>query len=268
MTIAAVAGVEPHEAGLASGLINTRQQVGGALGLAILAAVANSRTRLGGRGGQLAAGRADRGLPDGADGRRRVRDRRRAARATCSSTAARSRRTSTATWCRSRRSQEGAPDGDLQRAGLDPQLSSPGSRRMPEAAQAASARSPPSRVSYQARRVPAERAEAGVLPVVPQRAVGPVEHVVEVRVAVQRLDRGAQRRRASACRSSIRSQQRGRGLAVERLLGGELAPAAPRPRSRRRAPAASRGSSRSASWQSRSASPAATGSTGSPVAGT
>ena len=44
MTIAAVAGVEPHEAGLASGMINTSQQVGGALGLAILAAVANSRT--------------------------------------------------------------------------------------------------------------------------------------------------------------------------------------------------------------------------------
>jgi EmrB/QacA subfamily drug resistance transporter len=43
MTIAAVAGVEPHEAGLASGLINTSQQVGGALGLAILAAIANSR---------------------------------------------------------------------------------------------------------------------------------------------------------------------------------------------------------------------------------
>jgi predicted MFS family arabinose efflux permease len=44
MTVAAVAGVEPHEAGLASGLINTSQQVGGALGLAILAAVANGRT--------------------------------------------------------------------------------------------------------------------------------------------------------------------------------------------------------------------------------
>jgi EmrB/QacA subfamily drug resistance transporter len=43
MTVAAVAGVEPHEAGLASGLINTSQQVGGALGLAILAAIANSR---------------------------------------------------------------------------------------------------------------------------------------------------------------------------------------------------------------------------------
>ena len=43
MTIAAVAGVEPHEAGLASGMINTSQQIGGALGLAVLAAVANSR---------------------------------------------------------------------------------------------------------------------------------------------------------------------------------------------------------------------------------
>jgi EmrB/QacA subfamily drug resistance transporter len=44
MTVAAVAGVEPHEMGLASGLINTSQQVGGALGLAILATIANSVT--------------------------------------------------------------------------------------------------------------------------------------------------------------------------------------------------------------------------------
>jgi EmrB/QacA subfamily drug resistance transporter len=40
MSIAALAGVAPHEAGLASGLINTSQQVGGALGVAIASTVA------------------------------------------------------------------------------------------------------------------------------------------------------------------------------------------------------------------------------------
>jgi EmrB/QacA subfamily drug resistance transporter len=44
ISIAALAGVQPSEAGLASGLFNTSQQVGGALGIAALSAIATSTT--------------------------------------------------------------------------------------------------------------------------------------------------------------------------------------------------------------------------------
>jgi len=44
ISIAALAGVQPAEAGLASGLINTSQQIGGALGIAALSAVATTTT--------------------------------------------------------------------------------------------------------------------------------------------------------------------------------------------------------------------------------
>ena len=51
--LAAMGDVEPHEAGLASGVVNTSFMMGGALGLAVLVAVSDSRTA------HLAAGGAD-----------------------------------------------------------------------------------------------------------------------------------------------------------------------------------------------------------------
>jgi predicted MFS family arabinose efflux permease len=45
LTVTVMAGVAPNEAGLASALLNTGQQVGGALGLAVLGTIAISSTR-------------------------------------------------------------------------------------------------------------------------------------------------------------------------------------------------------------------------------
>jgi EmrB/QacA subfamily drug resistance transporter len=45
ISIAALAGVEEHRAGLASGLLNTSQQLGGAIGVAIASSVAASHTK-------------------------------------------------------------------------------------------------------------------------------------------------------------------------------------------------------------------------------
>jgi MFS family permease len=56
MTLA-MSGATPSDSGLASGLVNTTQQVGGALGLAVLATLATSRTdRLLAGGASIASG--------------------------------------------------------------------------------------------------------------------------------------------------------------------------------------------------------------------
>src|SRR5208282_1368256 len=44
VSIAALAGVEEHRAGLASGLLGTSEQIGGAIGIAIASSVATSHT--------------------------------------------------------------------------------------------------------------------------------------------------------------------------------------------------------------------------------
>jgi MFS family permease len=55
MTLTATAGLPPSEAGLAAGLVNTGRQIGGAIGLAVLATLAANTTHAAHPGGAHAA---------------------------------------------------------------------------------------------------------------------------------------------------------------------------------------------------------------------
>ena len=70
ISIAALAGVPAKDAGLASGLINTSQQIGGALGIAVLSSVAIAQTNDAAASGRCGAAGADVRLPGRLLGRR------------------------------------------------------------------------------------------------------------------------------------------------------------------------------------------------------
>ena len=79
VSIAALAGVTQHEAGLASGLFNTSQQIGGALGVAVFSTVATNRTRAAGSG-RVPGGADASGFSTRVLGRGRLRGRWRSSR--------------------------------------------------------------------------------------------------------------------------------------------------------------------------------------------
>ena len=89
--LAAMSDVEPSEAGLASGVVNTSFMMGGALGLAILASLAAARTDRLRAAGDGAARRAQRRLPRRLPGRRDLRARRRGDRRAAAARARRPR---------------------------------------------------------------------------------------------------------------------------------------------------------------------------------
>ena len=69
MTIGALAGVKPSEAGIASGLINTSQQIGGAIGVAVATTIAATYT------GRYVGSHPGAGPADGRGAHARLRDR-------------------------------------------------------------------------------------------------------------------------------------------------------------------------------------------------
>ena len=72
LTTLGMSGAEADDAGLASGLFNTTQQIGMALGVAVLSTLAASRTEAAARCRASRGGGADRRLPPGLRRRRRA----------------------------------------------------------------------------------------------------------------------------------------------------------------------------------------------------